>query len=318
VRSPQFRPVGQPETLADVLAWGPLSLAAGLRCAIEIATELRDLHQATRAYGKLTPASVILTQSGAHLLPLRDCLHEALPEGDVQAFGALFYQMLAGTAPPATLTAADIRVHGPRAGPARVRPAAMKLALKCLAPEGTALTMQRVATEIRLLGLLLRQYGADPRRAEEPLAASTPFLVRAAPPAAAPPIAFSSGAAPPVAPEIAHSMQPAETVTGKNLAAGGTGAVPVVPLEPDSFGHPKPKPPAEREPAGGNCPKCDSPAVYVSRARSRFELMLENWNVPICRCHRCYHRYVVFARFKFAKEMPVGTRRKVKRRRSQD
>ena len=236
----------------------------------------------------------------------------------MQAFGALFYQMLAGTAPPATLTAVDIRVHGTRPGPARVRPAAMKLALKCMAPKGTALSMQQVATEIRLLGLLLRQYEANLQPGQEPAAASTPFLVRAAPPAAAPPITRSSGAAPPVTPDIAHSTQPVETGTEKNLAAGETGAAPVVPLGPDSFGRPKPKPPAELQPAGGNCPKCDSAAVYVSRARSRFELMLESWSVPICRCHQCYHRYVVFARFKIAKEMPVGTRRKLKSRRSPD
>ena len=53
VKSPLSEPSGPAETLADVLASGPLPLAAGLRCAHEIAAELRDLHQQTRAYGNL-------------------------------------------------------------------------------------------------------------------------------------------------------------------------------------------------------------------------------------------------------------------------
>ena len=70
VSSPLSGPAGPPETLADMLASGPLSLAAGLRCAKEIATELRDLHQESRAYGRLTAASIIMSESGAHLTRL--------------------------------------------------------------------------------------------------------------------------------------------------------------------------------------------------------------------------------------------------------
>jgi hypothetical protein len=61
---------------------------------------------------------------------------------------------------------------------------------------------------------------------------------------------------------------------------------------------------------GGHCPKCDCSEVYVSRPKSHFEHMLMRMKVPICRCHRCYHRYFVFSRFKIGKEMPVGTARK--------
>jgi hypothetical protein len=49
------------------LTSGPLTLPAGLRCANEIAVELRDLHQQNRAYGKLSVNNVIMAESGAQL-----------------------------------------------------------------------------------------------------------------------------------------------------------------------------------------------------------------------------------------------------------
>ena len=187
----------------------------------------------------------------------------------------------------------------------------MKLVLKCFALKGTPPSMQQVATEIRLLAVLLRQYEASTRRpAQEPAAAGS-ILVAAAPPVAAP-MAPSLAAAPGVAPDVPLSIQQVEAATEKNFSPGETGAGPVVPLGRDSFIHPTAKAPAERQLAGGKCPKCNSTAVYFSRARSRFELMLDRWHVPICRCRRCYHRYVVFARLKISKDMPVGTQRKLK------
>jgi hypothetical protein len=91
-------------------------------------------------------------------------------------------------------------------------------------------------------------------------------------------------------------------------------APPVVQLNPASFGQPKPKPPSKEEPRGGSCPKCEAPVVYESRARSKFEQFLERMNLPIVRCHRCYHRYVVVGRLKFAKDMPVGSARRFRPR----
>ena len=310
VRSPQSGPLVPPETLADALASGALPLAAGLRYAGEIAAELCDLHQQNRAYGRLTPAGILLTESGAHLRPLLHYWDQAMPERDVQAFGALLYQMLTGVAAPATLRAADIRVHGERTGPSRLRPAAMKLALKCLAPKGTPPSMQQVATELRLLGLLLRQYEANPRGGREPATAAPPFLE-----GAAPPMAHPYGVVRPEPTDFGLSTPRVQPATERNPSAGETGPAPLVPLGPDSFGHPKAKPKTELEPAGGTCPECASSEVYVSRARSRFERMLERWGVPICRCHRCYHRYVVFGSFKIAKDMPIGTQRRFKPKR---
>jgi hypothetical protein len=296
------------ETLAGVLALGPLPLAAGLRCAGEIAAELRDLHQRTHAYGKLTASTILLTESGAHLLPLPHYRDRGMPERDVQAFGGVLYQTLTGTAAPASPTAVDLRVHGVPTGPSRLRTAAMKLALRCLVLKGTALSMQQVATELRLLGLLLQQYEGDTPAGWEPAPAAASDLVTAAPPGPSP-MAHPPVGARPGPTDFGPSMRPVNPGAEENPSAGETGAAPLVRLGPDSFGHPKAKAKAEPQPAGGNCPKCDSTAVYVSRARSRFELMLERWGVPICRCYRCYHRYVVFARLRIGKDMPSGTDR---------
>jgi hypothetical protein len=329
-----------------------------MRCAHEVATELWDLHRQNRAYGKLTAGNVLMTESGAHLVPLQN-RDDATPEADKQAFGAMFYGMLVAEATPESPGAADIRLRGALTGHPRLRPTAIKLALQCR-QEGTALTMQQVATEVRLLGLLLREYQRNAPSGQKAAAPRTPFLVQAAPPPeeaamadsedappqdavqawppleeaamadsqdapsqdavqAWPPLEEAAMAdsqdapsqdAPPPAPDAGLLNEPAEAGIEESPSSGESGAAPLIPLGPDSFGHPDPKPRSEPQPAGGNCPKCASPAIYVSRARSPFESTLERWGVPLCRCHRCSHRYVVFAGFKIAKQLPPGAGRK--------
>jgi hypothetical protein len=174
--------------------------------------------------------------------------------------------------------------------------------------------MQQVATEIRLLGVLLRQNEANAKNAPAP----GPFLATVAPPSvprADEDLEPAVAAIPQVAPEVPVSVPPPEAAPVEKPAPAASGAPPVVPLGRDSFGRPTPKAPAERQPAGGRCPKCDSPEIYVSRARSPFERMLDRWGVPLCRCHRCYHRYVVFARLRISKDMPATTERKFRPRR---
>jgi hypothetical protein len=295
------------ETLADVLASGPLTLAAALRCAHEVATELRDLHQQTRAYGNLTASSILMLGSGARLRPSRSQWDQAAALRDIQAFGAVFYQMLTGEVPPDTLTAAEVRIEGPRTGTARLRSSAMMLALNCRGSKGARLTMQQLATEIRLLGVLLRQYEANPPNEPAP----GPFLVVAPFPEALP-----EEPAPALETQVPPPQAQPEPVAIEDTPPRDIGpAEPVVRLGRESFGRPTPKAPAERQPAGGHCPKCDSPEIYVSRTRSRFEQMLDRWGIPLCRCHRCYHRYVVFAGLKISKDMPAATERKFRPRR---
>ena len=266
-------------------------MPAGLRCANEIAVELRDLHEQNRAYGKLSVNHILMGESGAHLAPLRSYWDEANQQRDVQAFGALFYEILTGTPPPVN-PAADPRIHGSRAGLSRVRSSAMQLALKCVASKGARLTMQQVATEIRLLGIMLRQHEANAKYEPPPV----PFLVT---PAQAP-----AGSVRRLATDPGADADGPPSIREMGAATGETGAAPIVRLGRESFGRPEAKTPAELEPAGGRCPKCDSRGVYASRPRSRFEQMMQSWGIPLCRCHRCSHRYVVFARFKFTKDMP--------------
>jgi hypothetical protein len=79
----------------------------------------------------------------------------------------------------------------------------------------------------------------------------------------------------------------------------------VVPLVLNSFGNPSDRPPAEAAPRGGPCPRCECATVYVSRARSDFESLLVKLRVPLCRCHRCLHRYFAISRFKIGKDIPA-------------
>jgi len=288
-------------------------MSAVLRFASDVAVELRDLHEGSRVYGKLSVHSVSIGQAGARLTPLRSYWDQAVPDRDIQAFGAVLYQMLHGNPPPSTLNAADLRIHSPENGPARLRAAGTKLALRCLSPKGPRITMQQVATELRLLTVMQRQEDANARSPSEysPPPAPSPDRNQA-PPTWTPPIEMLidvPGAVPlpPAAAfdEIGHATP---AVPDSEIAA------PVVQLGPASFGEPEPKPPAQEVPSAGRCPKCDAAVVYMSRARSGIELFFERMKFPIVRCHRCYHRYLVIGRIRIPKDMPVGTARKFRPR----
>ena len=70
------------------------------------------------------------------------------------------------------------------------------------------------------------------------------------------------------------------------------------------------------EPVDSHCPTCGSATVYFSRARSAVERMLEKMGTRICRCHRCYHRYLEIGSLQIAKDMPMEpVRRKRPKRR---
>jgi hypothetical protein len=174
------------------------------------------------------------------------------------------------------------------------------------------LTIQQASTEVRLLWVVARQLEA----AGVHECAPTPFLVL--PPALPPEPQMPPQVVPPspdplpFTPAQATSPNPVHHHT--EPGAGPTGAAPVVPLEPANFSKPPVKP-VELEPAGGNCPRCDSAFVFLSKARSPFELQLGRWKIPLCRCHRCYHRYFVFAGMKIPKQIPASTEPRVAQRR---
>jgi hypothetical protein len=297
------------------LARGPLSLTAALRCATDVGRILHEMHMQNRAYGKIVPASVVLRASGAELLPSRGLWDQATLERDIHGFGELLYQVVTGLKVPVDASAALFRSAAPPSGPAGIRAAALRLAGKCLDLLSVKLTMQQASTEVRLLWVVARQLEAAGVRESAP----SPFLVL--PPALPPPPKVVPHVAPRVIPRLPEPLPftrpqaaPPPPVHHPEPGSGQSGAAPVVPLEAANFSKPPVKP-VELEPAGGNCPRCESTAIYHSKARSRFELQLVRWKIPICRCHRCYHRYVTFARLKIPKEMPETTQPRVKQRR---
>jgi len=278
--------------LADLLKQGPLPLVSALRCAAEVARGIHDLHLEGRAHGRLSAATVVMRESGAELVTSRMAFEPAVGERDLVSFGALLYELILGVKPPTDAPAGMFRLSGGSAGLAGVRVSAVRLAGKCLGALGVTLSMQQAATEVRLLWVVARQLEASGE--QEPPPVPAPFLVSPAP-----------------APVRKKVSQP-EPVGAE---PGTSSESPVVPLAVSDFGKPGPKAPPKLEPAGANCPKCDCSTVYVSRPRSAFERFLVGRNIPICRCHRCYHRYVVFMKLKIGKEMPLGTERRFKPKR---
>ena|GEM_PF-5515738 len=275
----------QPETLARRLSQGALPLGYALRCATDIAASLRDLHEEGRLHGSVNAQSVVVTNTGARLLPPHDRARYTAAGAEVAAFGALLYEMVAGAKPSPRATPPFPAVAS-RNTPKGLRLAATRLASKCLRSTSDSFTeMQKVLTEVRLLGLQseIRQSPA----AFQPLRAWGGLERRALAPAG--PRRPASGTQRRGAP--ARLFTP---IAPEGFMAVGFMAVKDV----DTVG-----PPVSEI----NCPVCGVPYVHPSRASTWFEALLGAWRMPTLRCHRCLYRYVViFGRFKFFKGSPAN------------
>ena len=299
------------ETLASRLADGPLPLPFALRCATDVAAALRELHEVGRAHGDVSPASVVLRHSGAALVPPSGLQRKIDLRADVAAFGAVLYEMLTGAKPPRDGSLKAPLEHVPHAGVPGLRAAATRLAAKCLAtPPDPAPTIQMVVTEVRLLNVLARQSGAE---SPEPLPrAPVPEIRRKANP-----LAEWMAAQPAEKPEPAA---PAENFVGGEPTRHFLSAMMFRKRAP----HPAPnartaeRPETEKDDGTDveeeiedraptpfdRCPKCGSRQVHESHARTKLEFLITGFGIPICRCHRCFHRYIVFLRFALSKNMP--------------
>jgi serine/threonine protein kinase len=285
--------------------------------ATDIAAALRELHQAGRAHGEVSPASIMLRPTGATLLPRNSLARVANPRADVAAFGAILYEMLTGGKPPrrGLLAAPPERV--PHAGPPGLRATATRLAGRCLAtPPQQAPTIQIVVTEVRLLSVLAQQMGAEspapPRPAPSPPAPAPETRRTPAPRAewsAAQPVAKPARTAPAESfvggeptKEFVRAMLSTEPVPGSSPSEPNA----QMPKE-EQGGAPDDKAKiAQRAPSPAeNCPKCASRQVHESHPRTKFEFFVTRFGIPICRCHQCYHRYFVIFRMALSK-MPPG------------
>ena len=140
------------ESLAERMAFRPLSLVEALRYATEIARTLRDLHDQGLAYGAVSSQLILLGPSGATLQNTGGL--KRLGEGryDVAAFGAVLGEMIRGE------QSAEVRDS--------LREEARVLAARC-AQESP--DMKQVLICLRLLGLKARQAASVGLRMPRPI-----------------------------------------------------------------------------------------------------------------------------------------------------
>lgn len=267
--------LAQLETLAKRLSQGALPLGYALRCATDIAGSLRDLHAEGRLHGSVNAQSVVVTNTGARLLPPHDCALYTVAGADVAAFGALLYEMVTGVEPSPGATPPFPEVAS-RNTPKGLRIAATRLASKCLRSTSNSFAeMQKVLTEVRLLGLQseIRQNPAAFQPLRAPAALERRALARTA------------------------SRQPASRPQRRGAASRLFTPVPA-----EGFMAVKDVDTVEPPASQINCPVCGVPYVHPSRPGTCFEALLGAWRMPTLRCHRCLYRYIViFGRFKFFK-----------------
>jgi hypothetical protein len=182
--------------------------------------------------------------------------------------------------------------------------------------------MQQAASEARLLWVMARQLEAD--GAVEPPPMPTPFLVSAA-------VAKPRAAARQPQPVSKHPLRTEESPRKHETATNQEpqtlepeyefdllpGEEPVVQPAPSDFTRPEAPSVLGPKIAAGvpPCPKCDGAPVYVSRPRTAFERRLVSWRIPICRCHRCYHRYIAIWGMRIHKSLPKHMERRFKPKR---
>ena len=157
------------QTLAQRLAAGHLPVSDALRYATQIADSLRGAHEDGYCHGAVTTDAVILTDTGAELVPAQPGAAEALtpytaPERlkghgpdvrtDIFAFGAVLYEMLTGRrafegADPETLAAAIENSIPPSLGDTALD----RLVFNCLAKDPAARwqRVQQLHMELRIL-----------------------------------------------------------------------------------------------------------------------------------------------------------------------
>jgi hypothetical protein len=163
------------KTLAQRLSEGRLPVADALRYAVQLAEELRKLHDAGGVYGAVAPANLGLAAAGVELLPVPEGSGKAItpytaPEvvqgrpadarSDVFGFGAILFEMFTGRQAFDGETRATLAANLTKAPiPASGSPAVDRLLRKCLSknPEMRSPPMRKIVMELKLLSVAVRR-----------------------------------------------------------------------------------------------------------------------------------------------------------------
>jgi hypothetical protein len=245
---------------------GAVPLATALSYATGVAAELRDRQTNIRP-GTL-PRDRSFRQNGEN--------------SDLAAFGAMLYELIAGSKPPRDLSNV-LLPRVPQAGPDRVRASATRLALQCLGVEGhTPADMQQVLTEMRLYSLMARQNSYQQRARSGQQALPSPQFENSSSTLPESGIRASRHESNAVFQPKRQSQTLADADFSPRLAASPY---------PGWFALP-PDPPEWQLLPDVRCPLCGGTYVHRSRARTPFEHLLVASGILLKRCHRCLHRYV--------------------------
>jgi len=163
------------KTLAQRLSEGRLPVTEALRYAVQVAEELRKLHDAGGVHGAVTPSNVELVAAGLGLVPAPEgSANEITPytapevvqggppdaRSDVFGFGAILFEMFTGRRAfdgetRATLAANLTEAPTPNSGSAGVD----RLLSKCLNknPEMRSSRMQKIILELKVLSVAVRR-----------------------------------------------------------------------------------------------------------------------------------------------------------------
>jgi hypothetical protein len=163
------------KTLAQLLSEGRLPVTAALRYAVQLAEELRKLHDAGGVHGAVTPSNLGLGAAGLVLLPAPEGAARAItpytaPEvvqgrpadarSDIFGFGAILFEMFTGRQAFDGETRAILAANLTKAPtPASGSPGVDRLLRRCLSknPEMRSHRMQKIILELKLLSVAVRR-----------------------------------------------------------------------------------------------------------------------------------------------------------------